>query len=57
MVEPTYAVATTLETKFEIKVSNNTIPFIDARAGFNMGDKQALFRELKDVDTLVLKGI
>lgn len=41
---------------YVIKVSNNTTQWIDARAGFNMGDKQELFGELKAGDTLVLKG-
>ncbi len=56
LVVPTSAVVTTLEKKFVIKVSNNTMQWIDARAGFNMGDKQELFGELKVGDTLVLKG-
>ena len=50
------AVVTTLEKKFVIKVSNNTTQWIDVRPGFNMGDKQEIFGELRAGDTLVLKG-
>jgi membrane fusion protein (multidrug efflux system) len=56
LVVPASAVVTTLEKKFIIKVSNNTTQWVDVRAGFNMGDKQEVFGELKAGDTLVLKG-
>lgn len=56
LVVPTSAVVTTLEKKFVIKVSNNTTQWIDVRAGFNMGDKQEIFGELKVGDTIVLKA-
>ncbi|CAN5222254.1 efflux RND transporter periplasmic adaptor subunit [soil metagenome] len=55
-VLPTSAVVTTLEKKFVIKLSNNTTQWIDVRGGFNMGDKQEIFGDVKTGDTLVLKG-
>src|SRR6266496_3130329 len=55
-VMPTTAVVTTLERKFVIKVSNNTTQWVDVRAGFNMGEKQEIFGDLKAGDSLVLKG-
>ena len=56
MVLPTSAIVTTLEKKFVIRVSNSTTQWIDVRAGFNMGDKQEIFGELKAGDRLVLKA-
>jgi RND family efflux transporter MFP subunit len=56
MLVPTSAVVTTLEKKFVIRVSNNTTQWIDVRPGFNMGEKQEVFGDLKPGDTLVLKG-
>jgi membrane fusion protein (multidrug efflux system) len=50
------AVVTTLEKKFVIKVSNNTTQWIDVRPGFNMGERQEIFGELKAGDTIVLKA-
>jgi membrane fusion protein (multidrug efflux system) len=55
-VLPTSAVVTTMEKKFVIKLSNNTTQWIDVRGGFNMGDKQEIFGDVKTGDTLVLKG-
>jgi membrane fusion protein (multidrug efflux system) len=55
-VLPTSAVVTTLEKKFVIKISNNTTQWVDVRSGFNMGDKQEIFGDVKTGDTLVLKG-
>ena len=52
---PVSAIVTTLERKFVIKVSGNKTQWIDVRAGFNMGDKQEVFGELKQGDTLVVK--
>ena len=52
---PVSAVVTTLEKKFVIKVSGKTTQWVDVRAGFNMGDKQEVFGELKAGDTLVVK--
>ncbi len=56
LIAPTSAVVTSLEKKFVIRVSSNTTQWVDVRAGFNMGDKQEIFGELKAGDTLVLKG-
>jgi SOS-response transcriptional repressor LexA len=39
-----------------IIVSGNTVHWIDVRAGFNMGDKQELFGDIKAGDTLVVKA-
>lgn len=52
---PVAAVVTTLERKFVIKVSSRTTQWIDVRAGFNMGDKQEVFGEIKAGDTLIAK--
>ena len=56
LVVPVSAVVTTLERKFVIKVSGNTTQWVDVRAGFNMGEKQEIFGELKEGDTIVLKS-
>ncbi len=55
-VIPTSAVVTTLERKFVIKVSDGTTKWVDVRAGFNMGDKQEIFGDLNEGDTLILKS-
>jgi RND family efflux transporter MFP subunit len=55
-VLPASAVVATLEKKFVIKISNNTTQWVDVRSGFNMGDKQEIFGDVKTGDTLVLKG-
>jgi RND family efflux transporter MFP subunit len=55
-VVPTTAVVTTLERKFVIKVSADTTKWIDVRAGFNMADKQEIFGDLNEGDTLILKS-
>jgi len=55
-VVPATAVVTTLEKKFIIKISNNISQWVDVRAGFNMGDKQEIFGELKEKDTIAIKG-
>jgi membrane fusion protein (multidrug efflux system) len=55
-VVPVGAVVTTLEKKFVIKISNNVSQWIDVRAGFNMGDKLEIFGDLKEKDTLAIKG-
>jgi multidrug efflux pump subunit AcrA (membrane-fusion protein) len=56
MVVPPSAVVTNLEKKYVIKVSGGVTQWVDVRAGFNMGDKQEIFGDLKPGDTLVLKG-
>jgi len=55
-VVPTSAVVTTLERKFVIKVFNKVTKWVDVRAGFNMGDKQEIFGDLKLGDTLMQKA-
>ena len=55
-VVPASAVVTTLERKFVIKVTNNETRWVDVRPGFNMGDRQEIFGDLKAGDTLVSKG-
>lgn len=56
MVVPFSAVVTTLEKKFVIKVSNGVTQWIDVCPGFNMGEKLEIFGDIKQGDTLVLKG-
>jgi hypothetical protein len=55
-VVPVSAVVTTLERKFVIKVVDHITQWIDVRPGFNMGDKQEVFGEIKAGDTIVLKA-
>lgn len=55
-VIPVSAIVTTLEKKFVIKVGSDTTQWVDVRAGFNMGDKQEVFGELNQGDTIVVKG-
>jgi RND family efflux transporter MFP subunit len=55
-VIPNSAIVTTLERRFVIKVTNNTTQWLDVRPGFNMGDKQEIFGDVKIGDTVVLKG-
>ncbi|MCC6288490.1 MAG: efflux RND transporter periplasmic adaptor subunit [Chitinophagaceae bacterium] len=55
-IVPVSAVATTLERKFVIKISGDTAQWIDVRAGFNMGEKQEIFGDLKAGDTIAVKG-
>lgn len=56
LVVPASAVVTTLERKFVIKVYADTLKWVDVRAGFNMGDKQEIFGDVKAGDTLVIKS-
>ena len=56
LVVPTSAVVTTLERKFVIKISDGTTKWVDVRGGFNMGDKQEIFGNLNEGDTLILKS-
>lgn len=55
LVVPVSAIVTTLEKKFVIKIAGNTTHWVDARTGFNMGDKVEVFGELNAGDTIVLK--
>jgi membrane fusion protein (multidrug efflux system) len=56
LTAPVSAIVTTQERKFVIKVTGNTVHWVDVRAGFNMGDKQELFGDIKAGDTLVAKA-
>ncbi len=56
LTAPVSAIVTTQERKFVIKVTGNTVHWIDVRSGFNMGDKQELFGDIKAGDTLVTKA-
>jgi len=55
-VVPVSAIVTTLEKKFVIRIANSNTQWVDVRSGFNMGDKQEIFGDLRTGDTLVLKG-
>jgi RND family efflux transporter MFP subunit len=56
MAVPVSAVVTTQERKFVIKVVGSQTQWVDVRAGFNMGDKQEIFGDLKTGDTLVARA-
>jgi membrane fusion protein, multidrug efflux system len=56
LVVPASALVTTLEKRFVIKLTNNSTKWVDARLGFNMGDKQEIFGDLQAGDTLVLNA-
>lgn len=53
---PFSAVVTTLEKKFVIKVSNDSTRWIDVLQGLNLSDRTEIFGNLKEGDTLVIKG-
>lgn len=53
---PYSAVVTTLEKKFVIKVQDNITSWVDVGQGINLTDKIEIFGNLKEGDTLVLKG-
>ena len=53
---PFSAVVTTLEKKFVIKVSKDSTHWIDVSQGLNLPDKTEIFGNLKEGDTLVIKG-
>lgn len=53
---PFSTVVTTLERKFVIKVSGDSTHWIDVIQGLNLPDKTEIFGNLKDGDTLVVKG-
>lgn len=53
---PYSAVVTTLEKKFVIRSENNIAKWIDVSQGVGLPDKTEIFGNLKEGDTLVLKG-
>ncbi len=53
---PYSAVITTLEKKFVIKVHDNISNWVDVGQGINLADKIEIFGNLKEGDTLVMKG-
>lgn len=53
---PFSAVVTTLEKKFVIKVENNMTGWVDVGQGVSLPDKIEIFGNLKEGDTLVMKG-
>jgi RND family efflux transporter MFP subunit len=53
---PFSAVVTTLEKKFVIKVSKDSTHWIDVSQGLNLSDRTEIFGNLKEGDTLVIKG-
>jgi membrane fusion protein (multidrug efflux system) len=55
-VVPFSTVVTTLEKKFVIKVSKDSTRWIDVSQGLNLPDKTEIFGDLKEGDTLVIKG-
>ena len=55
-VVPFSAVVTTLEKKFVIKIARDTTRWVDISQGLNLPDKTEIFGNLKDGDTIVLKG-
>ena len=55
-VVPFSAVVTTLEKKFVIKISKDSTRWVDVSQGLNLSDKTEIFGNLKEGDTLVLKG-
>jgi RND family efflux transporter MFP subunit len=55
-VVPFSAVVTTLEKKFVIKIVGDTTRWVDISQGLNLSDRTEIFGNLKDGDTIVLKG-
>lgn len=53
---PFSTVVTTLEKKFVIRSENNIAKWIDVNQGVGLSDKTEIFGNLKEGDTLVLKG-
>ncbi|MEP7108302.1 MAG: efflux RND transporter periplasmic adaptor subunit [Ferruginibacter sp.] len=53
---PYSAVVTTLEKKFVLKVQENITSWVDIGQGVNLPDKIEIFGNLKEGDTLVMKG-
>jgi membrane fusion protein, multidrug efflux system len=53
---PFSTVVTTLEKKFVIKVSKDSTHWIDVSQGLNLPDKTEIFGNLKEGDTLIIKG-
>jgi len=56
LVVPVSSVVSTLEKRFVIKVEQGKTKWVDVRNGFTMDDKQEIFGDLKEGDTLVLKA-
>lgn len=55
LLVPASSVVTTLEKKFVVRVTGDTTQWIDVRSGFNLGDRQEIFGNLKAGDTLLVK--
>jgi membrane fusion protein (multidrug efflux system) len=55
LILPVFAVVTTLEKKFVIRINRDTTQWVDMRSGFSMGDRQEVFGNLKAGDTLAGK--
>lgn len=55
-VVPFSAVVTTLEKKFVIRISRGLAEWIDVSQGINLADRTEIFGDLKEQDTLVIKG-
>lgn len=56
LVVPPSAIATTLEKKFVIKISNGKTQWADVAQGLNFTDKVEVFGKLNEGDTIVAKG-
>lgn len=55
-VVPSTAIATTQEKKFVIRVKNGKAQWVDVRQGMNMEKGIEVFGDLKEGDTLLVKG-
>lgn len=56
LVVPPSSIATTLEKKFVIKITNGQTQWIDISQGLNYTDKTEIFGNLKQGDTIAIKG-
>lgn len=50
---PASVVATTLEKKFIIRLTDGVAEYVDVKTGFNQNDKLEIFGKIKDGDILV----